>query len=91
MNPLPITNNSNASSPSTGSSEDSNYQIQSDELGVDSLLSTILQVVSGDFNGPTSRNTQFSQVRNSVYSRCKDCIDAICTSCSTNQPRVSIF
>ncbi|XP_043510560.1 E3 ubiquitin-protein ligase TRIM71-like [Frieseomelitta varia] len=87
MNPLPITHNSNASSPGTGSSEDSNYQIHSDEFGVDSLLSTILQVVNGDFNVPTSRNTQFSQFRDSFHSRCKDCIDSIC-SCSTNlQPR----
>ena len=89
MIPLPITSNSNASSPGTGSSEDNNYQIQSDELGVDSLISTILQVVNGDFNGPIFRNIQFSQVKN--FHRCKDCTDAVCTSCSTNQLLVSIF
>ncbi|XP_078035395.1 tripartite motif containing 71 protein wech [Augochlora pura] len=68
---------SDASSPVTGSSGSSTnsqgYGQSPDDLSVDSLINSLLQVVNGDnFNGLTSRH--FSQAR--------DCVDAIADSYS---------
>ena len=81
---------SNASSPCTGSSGSSTnsqcYGQSPDDLSVDSLIHSLLQVVNGDnFNGPASCNIQFSHTGYSTSNRCKDCINAVCNSCSANR------
>lgn len=79
---------SNASSPSTASSGSSTnsqcYGQSSDDLSVDSLINSLLEVVNGDnFNGPAS--LQFSQTGNSTNNICKDCIDTVCDTCASGQ------
>ncbi|XP_031848095.1 tripartite motif containing 71 protein wech isoform X2 [Nomia melanderi] len=78
---------SNASSPGTASSGSSTnsqcYGQSPDDLSLDSLINSLLQVVNGDnFNGPTS--SQFSHSRNSI-NKCRDCADTICDTCSSGQ------
>ncbi|KZC05362.1 Tripartite motif-containing protein 71 [Dufourea novaeangliae] len=78
---------SNTSSPGTASSGSSTnsqcYGQSPDDLSVDSLINSLLQVVNGDsFNRPSS--SQFSHTGNSITG-CKDCIDTICDSCSSSQ------
>ncbi|XP_012137564.2 tripartite motif containing 71 protein wech isoform X2 [Megachile rotundata] len=80
---------SNSSSPGTASSGSSTnsqcYGQSPDDLSVDSLINSLLQVVNGDnFSGPVSCNIQFSQNGNST-NRCRDCIDAVCDSCSPSR------
>ncbi|CAL7933931.1 unnamed protein product [Xylocopa violacea] len=81
---------SNASSPGTASSGSSTYSQcygqSPDDLSVDSLISTLLQVVNSDhLNGPASCNIQFSHTGSSTNNRCKACFDAVCDSCSSNR------
>ncbi|XP_076651372.1 tripartite motif containing 71 protein wech isoform X1 [Halictus rubicundus] len=75
--------NSDASSPGTASSGSSTnsqcYGQSPDDLSVDSLINSLLQVVNADtFNGPAC--SQFPHSR-SFMNRCKDCIDTMCDSC----------
>ncbi|XP_076631105.1 tripartite motif containing 71 protein wech isoform X2 [Colletes latitarsis] len=78
----------NASSPGTvssGSSTNSQCCRQSpDDLSVDSLINSLLQVVNGDILN-RSTSSQFSQTGNSINNECKDCLDTICDSCSAGQ------
>ncbi|XP_076293737.1 tripartite motif containing 71 protein wech isoform X2 [Lasioglossum baleicum] len=75
--------NSDASSPGTASSGSSTnsqcYGQSPDDLSVDSLINSLLQVVNADaFNGAAC--SQFPHTSN-FFNRCKDCIDTICDSC----------
>lgn len=85
---------SSASSPSTASSGSSTnsqcYGRSPDDLSVDSLINSLLQVVNGDdFGGSLSCGMGFSKA-GSFSQRCKNCTDTLCDSCASNQLLSSI-
>lgn len=76
--------NSDASSPGTASSGSSSnsqcYGHSPEDLSVDSLINSLLQVVNADvYNGAAC--SQFPTASSFLNHRCKDCIDTICDSC----------
>ncbi|KAG7202390.1 hypothetical protein KM043_018707 [Ampulex compressa] len=77
---------SSASSPGTASSGSSTnsqcYGRSPDDLSVDSLINSLLQVVHGDnFGGCVPCDVGFSQTGSLSSGRCRDCTDTLCDSC----------
>lgn len=73
-----------AGTASPGSSPNSQcYGHSSDDLSVDSLISSLLQVVNGDSYSGNSIpcDVRFSQRGGGFTNRCRDCADGLCESC----------
>lgn len=72
-----------ASSPNSVNSQC--YSASSEDINMDALINTLLQVCSNNLSASTSRNIRFPPAEMSSNSRCRDCTDRPCDGCLRRQ------